>query len=577
MNLDSDFSSSCVAVAQQECTGSPASVSPTTIAVGDFDLTKTKDVPEDIPPQLPLISDSYPGAFRDFYGLPSNPVSVYRTGDPWPVPKGPQAQGVPREPRPVCNHPIQAVWHTVGGQVYKFLDSIEVKWSTIDPVRFAEEGGEAGPLYLWVGVDPRSLSLEGAKVAAVGCKRILADAQFPDVEIAFRESIFARSIGPQLLDHTLSIDPTADLRSPFTPALGVQIAPLATPHFEGTGALYLRESSQSKRVFLLTARHVPLPLSAHLNKLYAYDDTSQPRHEVLILGSKAYQDALDAMTSKIEGELILVEYYKRELAALGEAVEGENTMVAHMRQVFEGKLTEAEMTIPAVDEFHDKITNQWSTVGQRMLGYVVYAPPISVSSGPKKFTEDWALIDLYLDKIDWDGFKGNVIYLGNKISVSDFVLKMHPHPEGRSSFKFPIGGLLQVKGVVKENEIRQPTQLDKNGEECLLVIKNGKSTGVTIGRGTGIESFIREYDEYGNESTSMEVAIYSYSHKDGAFSASGDSGSIVVDGLGRIVGLLTGGTGSTDSTDVTYLTPYFWLEERIKQAFPNSYLYSIKA
>jgi len=154
---------------------------------------------------------------------------------------------------------------------------------------------------------------------------------------------------------------------------------------------------------------------------------------------------------------------------------------------------------------------------------------------------------------------------------------MHPHPEGRSSFKYPVGGLLQVKGVVNEDEIRQPTQLDANGEGCLIVIKNGKSTGVTIGRGTGIESFIREYDEYGIQSTSMGVAIYPYSHKDGAFSAPGDSGSIVVDGLGRIVGLLTGGAGTTDSMDVTYLTPYFWVEEHIKRAFPNSYLHPIVA
>ncbi|KAH9013974.1 hypothetical protein EDB85DRAFT_1899422 [Lactarius pseudohatsudake] len=165
-------------------------------------------------------------------------------------------------------------------------------------------------------------------------------------------------------------------------------------------------------------------------------------------------------------------------------------MVARVCQVFEGRLMEVEMTIAAIDVFHDKITNHWSTVSQCMLGYIVYAPLISISTGPKKFTEDWALIDLHLDKIDWDGFKGNVIYLGNKISADDFILKMHPHPKSHSSFKFPIGGLLQVKGVIKENKIRQPTQLDKNGEECLLVIKNGKSTGVTISRGTGIESFI---------------------------------------------------------------------------------------
>lgn len=152
---------------------------------------------------------------------------------------------------------------------------------------------------------------------------------------------------------------------------------------------------------------------------------------------------------------------------------------------------------------------------------------------------------------------------------------MHPNPDGRSSFKYPVGGLLQVKGIVNEEEIRQPTLLDANGEECLIVIKNGKSTSVTIGRGTNIESFVRVY-HYGIKSTSMEIAIYPYNHKDGAFSAPGDSGSIVVDGLGRVVGLLTGGSGTTDSTDVTYVTPYFWVEEQIKTAFPDSYLYPIE-
>jgi hypothetical protein len=120
--------------------------------------------------------------------------------------------------------------------------------------------------------------------------------------------------------------------------------------------------------------------------------------------------------------------------------------------------------------------------------------------------------------------------------------------------------------------------LDANGEECLLVVKNGSSTGVTIGRTTGIMSFVREYFEDGTHETSMELAIYPYGHKDGAFSAPGDSGSIIADGRGRIVGLLTGGAGRKDSTDVTYASPFFWVfDERIKASFPNAYLYSIKA
>jgi len=155
------------------------------------------------------------------------------------------------------------------------------------------------------------------------------------------------------------------------------------------------------------------------------------------------------------------------------------------------------------------------------------------------------------------------------------MLKMHPHPLARSSFKYPVDGLLKVKGVLKEDEIRKPKQLDADGEECIIVIKNGKTTGATLGRATGIESFVRKFDNYGIKKTSMEIAVYPYSHKDGAFSAHGDSGSIVVDGQGYIVGMLTGGTGVTDSADVSYLTPYFWLDERIKQAFPKSYLYPI--
>ena len=81
------------------------------------------------------------------------------------------------------------------------------------------------------------------------------------------------------------------------------------------------------------------------------------------------------------------------------------------------------------------------------------------------------------------------------------------------------------------------------------------------------------------ESTSTEIAIHPYKHKDGAFSAPGDSENIIFDGLGRIVDLLIGGSVAVarlNSTDVTYDMPYFWIEEQIKKAFPYSYLYPIK-
>jgi hypothetical protein len=69
-----------------------------------------------------------------------------------------------------------AVWHIPGEQVYKFLNSLEVLWST-NPVCFAVKGGKP-VLYLWVGVNPNFLSsslkdAKDAKAAAIGCKEIL--------------------------------------------------------------------------------------------------------------------------------------------------------------------------------------------------------------------------------------------------------------------------------------------------------------------------------------------------------------------------------------------------------------------
>ena len=104
----------------------------------------------------------------------------------------------------------------------------------------------------------------------------------------------------------------------FTPALGLQIAPKATPYFEGTGGLYICEGSERNHVFLLTDRHVVLPLSEYRNELYAHINNSQPRHEVILLGSKAYQDALQSIMRNIGDQAILANSSKDDLKRLEE-------------------------------------------------------------------------------------------------------------------------------------------------------------------------------------------------------------------------------------------------------------------
>ncbi|KAH8989861.1 hypothetical protein EDB86DRAFT_3104234 [Lactarius hatsudake] len=577
--INADFLATCINLTYQDGAGFPASFS-------DCGFTKGFPWETETPHILCPLTDSNFEAYSDYYGLPSNPISVYHTGEWSKRPTGYQMWRVPKELRPVCDHPIADVWRELGQQIYQYLDSVNVKWTTIDPVRIAkvakveEEATQAGPLFLWVSVKPRSLSHKDAEVAAVSCKKILKESNLTDVEIAFRESVFTRSAGPRLLNHddSYSLHGTVDVRRPLTPGLGLQIASRRTPCFEGTGGLYICEGGESQRVFILMAWHVVLPPSAVHNELYDSKTCGKrvSQHcDVLLLGNKRYQGVLVSIMVEIGCEAMLVDHYKDVLQDFGEASK-DDTVRAKEREYYKRQLERAEEAIESLNEFHTEVTKSWSTECQHVLGHVVYSPPISVGIGPKLFTEDWALIELHGEKIDWADFKGNGIDLGTRMLPVEFMSKMYPNAMARTSFQYPYDHLLQLQGVVEEDELRHPTMLNTNGEACIIVVKSGNSTGVTISRATGIMSFVCENFKDGTHKTSMELPIYPYSQKDGAFSTPGDSGSIIADGKGRIVGLLTGGAGKTDSTksDVTYASPFFWVfDERIKASFSDANLY----
>jgi hypothetical protein len=105
--------------------------------------------------------------------------------------------------------------------------------------------------------------------------------------------------------------------------------------------------------------------------------------------------------------------------------------------------------------------------------------------------------------------------------------------------------------------MRRPTTLDKNDDPCLMVIKRGNTTGLTIGRANDVCSYSRNYYYDDSPKTSKEWAILAFDSKSGPFSEKGDSGSLIVDGRGRMGGLINGGAGAT--RDITYATPINFL------------------
>jgi hypothetical protein len=97
-------------------------------------------------------------------------------------------------------------------------------------------------------------------------------------------------------------------------------------------------------------------------------------------------------------------------------------------------------------------------------------------------------------------------------------------------------------------------------------MKDGNTTDLTVGRYAGLEAYL--CDELGVES--IELPIYNYDKQSGPFSAKGDSGSLIFDGNGKMVGILHSGMPKGRSNHVTYATPAWWIIERIKLHYPHA-------
>ena len=145
---------------------------------------------------------------------------------------------------------------------------------------------------------------------------------------------------------------------------------------------------------------------------------------------------------------------------------------------------------------------------------------------------------------------------------------MYSQSDGGTTFEYPENRQFRINGVVMRELLANPDLYDSEGQPCLIVLKDGCATDLTVGRYAGLESFL--CNKHGVES--VELAIYNYNKEAGPFSAKGDSGSLIFDGLGRMVGLLHSGKSKRGSARayVTYATHAWWLIGRIKARYPHA-------
>ena len=144
----------------------------------------------------------------------------------------------------------------------------------------------------------------------------------------------------------------------------------------------------------------------------------------------------------------------------------------------------------------------------------------------------------------------------------------YPQSGSRTTFKWPTNRQLRINGCLTRELLAVPDCFDSSGAPCFLVMKDGNTTDLTVGRYSGLEAYL--CDGLGVES--IEFAIYNYDNQSGPFSLKGDSGSLVFDGQGRRVGILHSGMlkGRGNMYNVTYATPAWWAIEQIKRKYPHA-------
>ncbi|KAH9849331.1 hypothetical protein C2E23DRAFT_387013 [Lenzites betulinus] len=501
-----------------------------------------------------------------YYGLPSRPTLVARSSvDLWVEPTGPEAYLQPKELHPVGPHHLDHVWEpTVASAIEVYLGSQQIEWTSVDPVRIGYADGDTFPVIIWVGVVPGSLAAEKGLQVALGCRMILAENGISDVHVEIRESdVFLHA---KLYKPAISSNPTAQAIEPFTTSLGLPICSGDTTNSEGTGGFFFIDSNRPGKLFLVTARHVLFHPDTS-NEPYETRFGSQAAKKVFLLSDSGLQKRIETIQTEIRRKDILATHAAARLQAAqdldDEDAKYERADALRMKE-------DANEAIAALNKLlRDRIPN-WMSPADRIIGHVVLSPRLGFSVGPNKHTEDWAVIEIDRSRVDKTNFVANCVDLGASTPVDKFHKWMCTHPGSPTSFEYPGDRLLKFSGTIPDTPIDSSDSgtLDPGEDPVIMVIKRGGASGLTVGRLNSIRSIVRFSFKGKLCLSTRELAVYPRNFESGAFSEPGDSGSVVIDGRGRVAGIITGGAGPTSqdkSSDCTYVRSINFLIERLKE------------
>lgn len=130
------------------------------------------------------------------------------------------------------------------------------------------------------------------------------------------------------------------------------------------------------------------------------------------MGNPAFTNYLVSVQAHIGTLLETVESIERKIKTLTTRVRDRINLPESQTKLDENvaELEKTRKRIVELKAFYVVIKKGWTKIKQRVIGYVVWAPPIGVGVAPHQYTRDLCVVELYKNR--FTHLIGNVLSLG---------------------------------------------------------------------------------------------------------------------------------------------------------------------
>jgi hypothetical protein len=127
--------------------------------------------------------------------------------------------------------------------------------------------------------------------------------------------------------------------------------------------------------------------------------------KVVLMGTRAFDDFLASIQAKIGNLNNTITVLKKRVASNKKKADAGDAEAAIRLAATEDDMKNINKAIEALKAFFVTMKKDWSKVDDRVIGQVVWAPPITGNTAPHGYTKDVCVIKLDKKKF-WPNFKG---------------------------------------------------------------------------------------------------------------------------------------------------------------------------